>query len=209
MFAPALAGALIAISLSAPPGPVALETIRRGVKGGFLAALNVQLGSIIGDSAWCLAALIGLAPLVQIGFVRITLGVVGVGLLLYLGFIGMRDALKPPASTGTQSSEPKYGAFRAGMAISLANPQAIGYWLSVGGALVAGGAVGQSLGQTATFITGFLAGVLFWSFIMAFAVRFGQKFLNPLAFRTVTFICGATMIFFGLTLATQMVGNFI
>jgi chemosensory pili system protein ChpE len=209
MFSAALAGALIAISLSAPPGPVTLETIRRGARGGFMPALSVQLGSIIGDTAWCFAALLGLAPLVQIDFIRITLGVVGIGFLFYLGVIGIRDALKPAVPSVDQVPESKYGAFRSGMAISLANPQAIGYWLSVGGALVAGGAVGQSLGQTVTFISGFLAGTLLWCFIMAFAVRFGKKFLNPLAFRAVTFICGTTMIIFGLTLATQLVSNLI
>ncbi len=208
MFAAALAGALIAISFSAPPGPVTLETIRRGARGGFGPALSVQLGSIIGDSVWCLAALIGLAPLVQIGLIRIILGVVGVGLLLYLGAVGVRDALKP-AATAETSAETKHGAFRSGMAISLANPQAIGYWLSVGGALVAAGAVGQSLGQTVSFVSGFFGGTLLWCFVVALLVRFGRQVLNPTAFRIVTFVCGATMIFFALTLATQMVGSFI
>ncbi len=45
-----LAGAAVAISFSAPPGPVTLETVRRGLRGGFGPALNVQLGSIIGDN---------------------------------------------------------------------------------------------------------------------------------------------------------------
>ena len=33
MFATVLTGAMIAISFSAPPGPVAMETIRRGLRG--------------------------------------------------------------------------------------------------------------------------------------------------------------------------------
>jgi chemosensory pili system protein ChpE/L-lysine exporter family protein LysE/ArgO len=166
----------------------------------------VQLGSIIGDMAWCLAALIGLAPLIQIDFFRIPLGVIGVGLLIYLGAVGIRDALKPGALQETKESDAKAGAFRSGMAISLANPQAIGYWLSVGGALVASGAVGQSVGQTATFISGFIAGTFVWALGMALAMRFGQRILNPIAFRVITFACGTIMIVFGITLATQMFG---
>jgi chemosensory pili system protein ChpE len=207
MFSAVIAGALIAISFSAPPGPVTLETIRRGVRGGFKPALNVQLGSIIGDLAWCLAALIGLAPLVQIDFIRLALGVVGVGLLIYLGAVGIREAIKQPATPTEKKGEARQGAFRSGMAISLANPQAIGYWISVGGALVAAGAVGQTWEQTVAFVIGFIGGTFIWAFCMALAVRFGQRILNPLAFRFITFACGVTMILFGLSLASQMLGH--
>ncbi|MBI3241184.1 MAG: LysE family transporter [Chloroflexi bacterium] len=206
MLSTAIAGAIIAISFSAPPGPVALETIRRGLRGGFGPALRVQLGSIIGDLTWCIAALIGLAPLAQIDFFRNGLGIAGVGLLVYLGAMGMRDALKQTAIQATADARDRQGAFRTGAAISMANPMAVGYWLSVGGALVAGGVVGGNAGQTTAFITGFLSGVFLWAFIMALAVRFGKQMLNPLAFRIITFACGATMIIFGFTLASQMFG---
>jgi chemosensory pili system protein ChpE len=201
-----LAGAVIAISFSAPPGPVAMETIRRGLRGGFGPALHVQLGSIIGDMAWCVLALIGLAPLVQIDFIRLALGVAGVGLLIFLGTTGIRDAFKQSAPASSQIHDSGQGAFRSGMAISLANPQAVGYWLSVGGALVASGAVGGQPAQTAGFITGFVSGTLLWAVCMAFAVRFGKRILHPLAFRAITFVCGIAMIVFGVVLATQMVG---
>ena len=86
----------------------------------------------------------------------------------------------------------------------MANPQAVGYWLSVGGALVASGAVGQTAGQTVVFVAGFLGGAFLWALIMAFAVRFGKKILHPFAFRLITFACGATLIVFGVLLASQM-----
>ena len=204
MFSTALAGAIIAISFSAPPGPVTLETIRRGLRGGFGPALRVQFGSIIGDMTWCIAALIGLAPLVQIGVIRTVLGVVGVILLVYLGAMGIRDAFKPSPLEISDRDGGKKGSFRTGMAISMANPMAVGYWLSVGGALVASGIVGNTPAQTASFVSGFLGGTFLWAFVMAFAVRWGKKILNPLAFRAITFTCGAIMIVFGFTLASQM-----
>ena len=204
MLSTILAGAAIAISFSAPPGPVTMETIRRGVRGGFRPALNVQLGSIIGDLAWCLLALVGLAPLTQISFIRIALGVIGVGLLVYLGATGIRDAFRRRALATTDKDGNQRGAFRDGMAISLANPQAIGYWLSVGGALVASGAVGQTLGQMVGFVGGFVTGTLLWAFSLALVVRYSKQILNPSAFRLITFACGATLIVFGVLLASQM-----
>jgi chemosensory pili system protein ChpE len=198
-----LSGALIAISFSAPPGPVTMETVRRGLRGGFGPALSVQLGSIIGDVLWCSLALLGLAPLAQVPWVRAVLSVAGVGVLITLGVRGIRDAFKAPVARPVEASVPQRGAFRSGMAISMANPMAVGYWLSVGGALVAAGAVGTTGAQTASFVTGFVGGTLAWAFGMALGVRWSQQTMTPAIFRAVTFTCGAVLIGFGLALASQ------
>jgi threonine/homoserine/homoserine lactone efflux protein len=197
---------MIAISFSAPPGPVTMETIRRGLRGGFSPALNVQLGSIIGDFMWFMIALIGLGQLAQIAIIRGALAIIGVGLLVYLGWCGIRDAFKAAKLEQGSGLDSKHGAFRSGMAISIANPMAIGYWLSIGGTLVATGVAGQSGGQTASFVFGFVAGTLLWAFIMALAVRFGKQILHPNVFRVINFGCGAALMLFGITLATHMLG---
>jgi threonine/homoserine/homoserine lactone efflux protein len=82
------------------------------MQGGFRPALRVQLGSIIGDLTWCLAALIGLAPLMQIAWVRWLLGAVGVLLLVYLGALGVRDAMRPAALQPVTAGVVRSGAFR-------------------------------------------------------------------------------------------------
>ncbi len=199
-----LTGALIALSFSAPPGPVAMETIRRGLRGGFRPALNVQLGSIIGDFLWFMIALVGLGPLAQITWVRAPLAMAGVLMLLYLGACGIRDAIKSSTIQNLEDATVKSGAFRSGMAISIANPMAVGYWLSVGGALVAAGVAGTTPIQTLSFVMGFVVGVLAWAFIVAFAIRWGKRIINPMLFRLVNFACGAALLLFGLTLASQM-----
>ncbi len=192
----------MAITLCAPPGPVAMETVRRGMRGGFRPALYVQLGSVIGDMAWCALALAGLAPLVQVGWVRIVLAVAGVGLLLYLGLTGIRDALKSqgPSVDLTKAHDGR-GAFRSGVAISMANPTAIAFWLSFGGLMVAAGVAGASREQTAAFMLGYVGATLAWCFVMALAVRWGQRLLKPIVFRWVTFACSASLLVFGVALA--------
>ncbi len=204
MFTTVLTGAMLAVSFSAPPGPVTMETLRRGLRGGFSPAFRVQLGSIIGDFMWFMLALIGLGQLAQISIVRGALAVAGVGLLLYLGFCGMRDAFKTARLEQGNSINTKRGAFRSGMAISIANPMAVGYWLSIGGTLVATGVAGQAGGQMASFVFGFVAGTFLWAFIMALAVRFSKQILHPNLFRVINFGCGAALMIFGITLAGQM-----
>jgi chemosensory pili system protein ChpE len=198
----------MAISLSAPPGPVTMETVRRGLGGGFRPALFVQLGSVIGDLTWCGVALLGLAPLVQIGWVRNALSIAGVALLLYLGLTGLRDAFRArPANTtlGAPNSS-QAGAFRSGLAISMANPMAIGYWLSVGGALIAAGVAGTTPLQTGTFVGGYLAGTLAWCLIFALAVQWGKRILSPAMFRWLAAACSGALLFFGLALAVRLLG---
>ena len=196
----------MAISFCAPPGPVAMETIRRGLRGGFTPALQVQLGSIVGDTTWCALALLGLAPLVQVPWVRALLAVAGVGVLVYLGGAGIRDALvsRPAAEAAGPVAHERQGAFRSGVAISMANPSAVGYWLSVGGALVAAGVAGTSVGQTAAFVGGFIAGTIAWAFLMAFAVRWGRVLMTPRIFRLVNLGCSAALLVFGISLALAM-----
>ena len=203
MFSTALTGAIIAISFAAPPGPVAMETIRRGLSGGFYPALKVQLGSIIGDMTWCAVALLGLAPLVQVTWIRVGLAVVGVGVLISLGAMSIRDAFRASHATTMETASPKKGAFKSGLAISMANPMAVGYWIGIGGALIATGVAGSTPAETASFVTGFLAATFLWAFLMAVIVRWGKQIMTPLAFRIVTFTCGVALLIFGFTLAYQ------
>lgn len=207
MLTTAIAGALMAISFSAPPGPVTLETVRRGLRGGFRPALYVQLGSIIGDVTWCALALLGLAPLVQIAWVRGLLSVAGVAVLLYLGAAGLREAWRArQAAAPTGPAPTQASAFRSGLAISMANPMAVGYWLSVGGALVAAGVAGTTAAQTTAFITGFIAGTFAWAFLVAFAVRWSKVILTPAVFRWVNLACSAALLLLGMSLALRMFG---
>ena len=205
-----LTGTFIALSFSAPPGPVAMETIRRGLRGGFGAALQVQLGSVVGDVAWCVLAVVGLAPLVQIAWVRVVLTVAGVGVLLYLGATGIREAMaSQPSKTAAGPVAGRHGAFGSGLAISMANPMAVGYWLSVGGALVAAGVAGSTLPQTAAFMSGFIGGTIAWCFIMALAVRWSSVVLTPRVFRWVTLGCSAALLVFGMSLAVRVFGSLL
>ena len=219
-----LAGAVIAISFAAPPGPVLVETIRRGLRGGFRPALLVQMGSIIGDLAWCAAALFGLGQFVSQPWARLALGGLGVLVLLWLGARGLREALAPQAVEAAQPLTPnpsplspaamlppdRTQAFRSGMAISLTNPWAIGYWMSIGGAMVGAGVAGSTTAQTAAFVGGYAVGVTTYGLIVAACFRWLHRYLRPggLAARVVTGLCGASLIGLGIALGLQVLANF-
>src|SRR5512147_936667 len=97
---------ILAIAFCAPPGVITAETVRRGAARGFIPALFVQFGSLVGDTTWAIIALTGLAFLVENNVARIILSLVGLLLMLKLAWDAVRDArqgkeldLSPRAST--------------------------------------------------------------------------------------------------------------
>ncbi|MFZ4816671.1 MAG: LysE family transporter, partial [Phototrophicaceae bacterium] len=56
---------MMSILAAAQPGIITFEAIRRGAVRGFRGAFYVEVGSLIGDAVWSLAALTGAALLFQ------------------------------------------------------------------------------------------------------------------------------------------------
>jgi chemosensory pili system protein ChpE len=62
------------------------------VAHGFLPALMVGFGSLIGDATWATIALVGLAVLAQNAVLQVVLALTGAGLLFYLARSALLDA---------------------------------------------------------------------------------------------------------------------
>lgn len=206
-----IAGILLGISFCAPIGPVTIETLRRGMRGGFRPALGLQLGSIIGDTTFCVLAFLGLAPLVTHNIVRIPLWVMGALVLAYLGLSAVRDAMgQMKLDTAVAAGDVvgglgMRGSFRTGAVMSLTNPMAILWWVSIGGAMLASGLTDLSPTGTAAFIASFVLGCTLYAFSMAGLVGFGRQFIRPTVFRVATALSGLALLFFGGQIGWQAV----
>lgn len=210
-----IAGILLGISFCAPVGPVTIETLRRGLVGGFRPALAIQLGSLIGDTTFCVLAFLGLAPLITHNLVRIPLWVAGAGVLAYLGVSALRDAAagvnlegSMQKAEGNQGNEllpsasrllpsDLAGSFRTGAAMSLTNPMAILWWVSIGGAMLASGVADVTPTGTAAFIVSFVLGCTLYAFFMAALMGVGRQFVRPSVFRLATALSGLALLVFG------------
>ena len=209
-----IAGILLGISFCAPVGPVTIETLRRGLAGGFRPALAIQLGSLIGDTTFCVLAFLGLAPLITHNAVRIPLWVAGAGVLAYLGVSALRDAAAgfeidggrttddrqddsaPPSSVLGHPSA-LWAAFRTGAAMSLTNPMAVLWWVSIGGAMLASGVTDMTPAGTTAFIVSFVLGCTLYAFFMAALMGVGRQFVRPTVFRLATALSGLALLVFG------------
>ena len=159
-----ISGLLLGAAYVLPPGPVTIETVRRGMRGGTPAAVAVQLGAVGGDL--CYAALMagGLSALLGHAALQRWLGLIGAALLVALGLATLRDRglgeLHPaPSGAVTGARHELAQHLGAGLALGLANPFSVAFWLAVGGTAL----------QDPASLGGFLAGALLSALLTALA----------------------------------------
>lgn len=164
-----LSALLLGFVFNAAPGPVFAETLRRGLQGGYGAALAVQIGSLLGDASWALLGLLGIGLLLQWEFLRMPLGLAGASYLFYLAWDSWRSAGQIIALEET--TVVKGDAMRSGAVLSLSNPQNIAYWAAIGSALGSLGIDQPSISDYTIYFSGFMLASLLWCFICALLVH--------------------------------------
>ena len=211
MFSLITFGIFMGILFAAPPGIVTAETLRRGVARGFPAALSVQLGSLIGDATYCLLALAGVAVLVQNPITQRALGIVSVLFLAYLTVSGIRAELQSTPTSKQLTVAPtasRSSAFLTGMFLSLTNPWAIGFWLSLGGTLASYGAL-ESGNTMALFFTSFFGACLVYAFVMAFLIGVTHRAIPPKIGKWISIACSLVIGLVAIGVAIQVVQLFL
>lgn len=199
---------ILAISFCAPPGIITAETVRRGSARGFIPALYVQFGSLIGDATWAVIALTGLAFLIQNTITKTILSLIGIILMLKLAWDAFKDA-RDGGGLDLSASPSARGDFASGAFLSLGNPLNIVFWTGLGTTVFASISGGPELIHFAIFFSGFLAGAIVWCFVMAGLVAWGKQWMNQNFFRWVNLACGVVLIYFALQLGVQTAQSLI
>ena len=201
-----LSSFILAIAFCAPPGVITAETVRRGAARGFVPALFVQLGSLVGDTTWAIIALTGLAFIVQNNLAKIMLSLIGILLMLKLAWDAIQDA-RQGKELNTAASVANRGDFTNGAFLSLGNPMNIVFWTGLGTTVFASISGRPQPVDFAIFFAGFLGGAILWCFIMAALVAWGRKFVTPTFFRLVNLACGIALGFFAIQLSLNLLQN--
>src|SRR6185503_10264214 len=200
---------VLAIAFCAPPGVVTAETVRRGASRGFIPALFVQFGSLVGDTTWAVIALTGLAFVFQNNIAKLVLSLLGILLMLKLAWDAIRDAhhgreLDVTVSTSTRSTR---GDFANGAFLSLGNPLNIVFWTGLGTTVFASISENPQPIHFMIFFAGFLGGAVLWCFFMAGLVAWGRRYVTPTFFRWVNLTCGLALGLFAFQLGWKIVQN--
>lgn len=160
---------LLGLIFNAAPGAVFAETVRQGVRGGFKPAFAVQVGSLVGDASWAVLGLFGIGMLLQLEWLRLPVGIAGVIYLIWLAIDSWRSAgcelhIDEPTPARQQR------ALRAGVILSMTNPQNVAYWAAIGSAMGAVGVSEPTIADYSIFFAGFMVSSVSWAFIAALAV---------------------------------------
>ena len=190
-----LSGLMIGAVYVAAPGPIGVETLRHGIRGGFGAALAVQGGSALGLIFYAVLALAGAEALLQQPSWRPVAGLVGMALLFYMGVTTIREGHR---TLGARAGPSTRSALGTGALLSLANPLDVLFWLSIGGSLLR-----QREQESLVFLGAFAAGCLLSSFCIALFAAYWQSRLTGRTVRLFSWACGLALIAFGLQLAAM------
>lgn len=156
----------LGLIFNAAPGAVFAETVRQGVRGGYRPALAVQLGSLVGDALWAVLGLVGIGLLLQLDWLRWPIGVAGTLYLLWLARDSWRAA-GAEFSVAMDAGSAQRTAVRAGVLLSVTNPQNIAYWAALGSAMGAVGVHEPSATDYGVFFAGFMVSSVVWAFVCA------------------------------------------
>ncbi len=199
---------ILAISFCAPPGIITAETVRRGTARGFIPALYVQFGSLIGDTTWAIIALTGLAFLIQNNIAKTILSLIGIFLMLKLAWDALKDAHDGKGLNASASASAR-GDFASGAFLSLGNPLNIVFWTGLGTTVFASITGGPQPVHFVVFFAGFLTGAIVWCFFIAGLVAWGKQWMTQNFFRWVNLTCGITLIYFAIQLGMQIAQSLI
>jgi len=174
-------GFVLAISLCLDLGIVNLAIIKSAVDKGFRPALNIGLGSTLGDLIYASMALYGITLLLNFTAVRWILWIFGTLVLLFFCFKTLSLSFtKPNITEGDQMSTGKESSgryFLYGTGLALSSPTAIIWFMTVGGGLIAAQSV-HSRSAIFYFLSGFGLASVIWSFGLAFVSYKGGRLMG-------------------------------
>jgi threonine/homoserine/homoserine lactone efflux protein len=193
---------LFGLAFNAAPGPVTAETLRRGLRGGFAPALGVQLGSVVGDLTWAVIGLAGAGAALAVPALRVPLELAGAVLLGWMAWGAWRDARAGGAfAAGTETAPLDKGAVTSGVALSLSNPQNIGFWAALVAPMAALGVERAASWEAGVFLAGFAASSVVWCFAAAAIVAWCRRILTPGLHRALNLGCAIALAAFAVVAA--------
>jgi putative LysE/RhtB family amino acid efflux pump len=192
-------GFLVALQL----GPVSLYQIKTTMRNGLTVGLAFAMGIAIVDLAYAALGAAGAAPLLAIGPLETILGLLGAGVLVFLGVRTLRSAFRVRLGDAARVMRPRR-AFVFALSMTAANPLTIASWAAVFSAASAAGAASTVTGAVA-LVVGVGIGSAAWDVSLAVATAFAGRHMGAQLLRAVDLVAGVGLVFFGGVLGYSVV----
>jgi threonine/homoserine/homoserine lactone efflux protein len=205
MWGALLAGLGIGALAAANVGPIWLLCVRTSARYGWQSGAAIGLAAAIVDFGYAILGALGAAALLQLAPLRIGMGLLGAGVLVYLGLRTLRDAWRVRLGAEDESEvlQPR-NAFRTGLIATASNPLTILTWGAVfSGAATANVAAGPA--SALAFVVGIgLGSLVFHLCLSGISGALGGR-MGTTALRWTDAISGAGLVGFGLLLGYRTV----
>jgi putative LysE/RhtB family amino acid efflux pump len=200
MIAALLIGFGLGASVAAQLGPMSLLTIRSTLRNGVGVGLAIGAGIAVIDTLYAAAGAAGASALLSFEPIRVTAGVIGALVLVYLGAKTLWSAfrIRLGGETGEELATPKR-AFVVALGATASNPLTIASWAAVfAAASTAGAAEGAA---TLTLLAGVGLGSMAWMTVLTGGVSLLRRWVGDRMLRTVDGLAGIGLLGFGGLLA--------
>ena len=181
-------GFLVALQL----GPMSLLLIRSTLRSGLTVGLAIGAGIAVVDAVYAALGAAGAASLLSIGPLRLALGAVGTGVLVWLGVrtlmsaVHVRAGLEGPDDVGDPAR-----AFRTSLAATASNPLTIASWAAVFAAVSTGTDAGA-----VPLVVGVGLGSATWVTVLACGVAMARRAVGPRAIVAADAVAGVGLLGF-------------
>ena len=179
-------GFLVALQL----GPMSLFLVRSTLRAGLLTGLGVGAGIAVIDALYAAAGAAGAAPLLLIDPVRLVLGIVGAGVLVWLGVKTLLAAIHVRAGLDGDAAATPWSAFRTSLGATASNPLTILSWAAIFSAASADT-------SPVPLVAGVGAGSLAWVSTLALVTAVVRKAVGVRSIRIADGIAGLGLVGFG------------
>ncbi|MBZ6396893.1 MULTISPECIES: LysE family transporter [Pantoea] len=173
-------GFLLSLSLCLDIGIANIAMITLAMQRGYFHGFWLGMGTCVGDLAYALLALAGMAVLLQYEAVRWILWIGGGAMLLWFAGKMLMAAFRKVSELNvseTHQYRPLLREFGRGVVLAMSSPTAILWFATVGGALIS--RMGQhSVTATSWFLSGFFIAGMFWTCVLCLVGSFGGKLLG-------------------------------
>jgi L-lysine exporter family protein LysE/ArgO len=194
---------LLGIALAAPIGPAGIAVIQSGLNCGFWNAFRTGIGITLADTTYLLVVFFGLSNFMKIPSVKLGLWTLGAFILMYLGILSIKGALRGFDFEQTHRSINK-NPMISGYLVNISNPLAVLFWVGIFGS-----SIEQSVSESKVIVllvsSMILVGILIWHSTMSLLSNWGKRYLNE---KTLTFIsvsAGVGLLAFGVKFAYSVV----
>lgn len=200
---PLVAGALLAWSLAAPPGPINALIAHASARRGFWAGWVYGLGAVAGDMTMLVLTAVGVLRVVEaLPLLKVAAAFIGAGLMAWFAWGAWRTARGVGAKLGSDADDRPMSMaaeFSKAYVIVVTSPYNWGWWLTAGSSMM-------SLLGWAT-VLGFFTGLIGWTIVWTWLATAGGSRVKRLAdfvaygAAIVLAAFAAIMLWYGATLA--------